>query len=267
MKQTKKRLLTVLGCACLAVLSACGVGGESPELQPPAAEPGQTITCRVIAVEDGQLLLAQLGEETSGVYRLNVDGLPIRNESGETAKPEILQAGQVVDIAYDGSVLETYPAQLANPAGVSVCAQGFDNLAGLYLQVLEDLWSIDEGLNGESIYLGLDLSRAPGGLTEAEKAAIGWRFAELHGKTLVTGTYGELVEQGYIDGENLCWEDGVLFTIGAEEKDGALGLSTIQFDAEKWRGGLGAYFFTDCTAVQSQSGGWDEYTVGSEAIA
>ena len=37
-------------------------------------------------------------------------------------------------------------------------------------------------------------------------------------------------------------------------------------DAEKWRGGTGAYSFTNCTAA-SVDGHWSVYTVGAEAIS
>ena len=33
---------------------------------------------------------------------------------------------------------------------------------------------------------------------------------------------------------------------------------------EKWRSGLGAYFFADCTAVRNGGGQWGDYTVGAE---
>ena len=40
----------------------------------------------------------------------------------------------------------------------------------------------------------------------------------------------------------------------------------VSFDARKWRSPLGAYYFTDCTAVSS-GGHWGRYTVGSEMIS
>ena len=45
------------------------------------------------------------------------------------------------------------------------------------------------------------------------------------------------------------------------------GTAAVTFDAEKWRSGLGAYFFCDCTSIQTAGGHWDGYTVGSEAIS
>ena len=95
------------------------------------------------------------------------------------------------------------------------------------------------------------------GLTEGEKAAVAYAFGMEHDILPVMGTWEELAEQGYIDRENLYWEDGCLFSITGE---------TGKFDAQKWRSGLGAYFFLDCTASMEQDGTWT-YTVGGEAIA
>ena len=35
----------------------------------------------------------------------------------------------------------------------------------------------------------------------------------------------------------------------------------VAFDTQKWRSGLGAYFFDDCTARRGEDGTWT-YTVG-----
>ena len=49
--------------------------------------------------------------------------------------------------------------------------------------------------------------------------------------------------------------------------EGVYSLRPVTFDAQKWRSGLGAYFFCDCTSVQSALGQWDGYAVGAEAIS
>ena len=38
------------------------------------------------------------------------------------------------------------------------------------------------------------------------------------------------------------------------------------FDAQKWRSGLGAYYYGQCTAQKNKDGTWS-YTVGQEAIS
>ena len=204
---------------------------------------------------DGSLLLAGTDGDPN-IYILTLE---------DAANPA---AGTLVEVTYDGTILETWPAQLGGVTAVKTAEDGFDDRCALYLQVLEDLWEVDSGLNGELTYIGVDLSETS--LSESERSAVAWAFAGRHGGELVTGTWEELADQGYIDRENLYWEDGILFTITEKEEPVYFmpeGMAAVTFDAEKWRSGLGAYFFCDCTSVQSADGHWDGYSAGSEAIS
>ena len=256
----------------------------------PDEEP-TVLTCRIVdGAEDGTLLLAELDEGLhggTGVYRLAVKDVPVTLD-GEAAEPSALEDGMAVDVAFNGTVLESFPAQLGEVYSVSAWSRGrgrngggtmFD-LCGLYLQVLDDLWEKDKGLNENITLAGLDLSQAPGELTESEKAALAWRFGELHGVEVVTGTFDELKEQGYFTAESLGdgapegaaflhWEDGCLFSITPNEnhEDEAYTLPVLFFNAEKWRSSLGAYFFYDCSAVWPEFGTWSGYQIGSEMIS
>ena len=233
--------------------------------------------------EDGNLLLAELNGD--GVYRIGVtEDTPVTLD-GESASANHLEDGMPITITYDGLVQESYPAGLGEIYGIAAYSLGTEqnpgggyyDLCGLYLQVLEDLWNADSGLNGGVEVLGLDLSQAPGGLTESEQAALAWRFGELHGAQVVTGTYEELVDQGYITGEPLGdgstefmeWKNGILFSItGSDGQAGAAySLPALSFDAEKWRSGLGAYWFNDCFCLWPELGTWTDYSVGSEYIS
>ena len=81
------------------------------------------------------------------------------------------------------------------------------------------------------------------------------------------GTWEELAEQGYIQKEGLIWPDGCLFAFHAAENTQPAA-DRFEFDAQKWRSGLGAYFFQNCTAraAKGGAGGWT-YEVGAHAIA
>lgn len=156
----------------------------------------------------------------------------------------------------------------------SVTADIRTDVCELYLGVLEDLWNVDPGLNGGISQIGMDLSELSH-LTEAEKDAVMREFASKNELPYVVGTWEELCEQGYIDKENLCWEDGLLFSIKTNEdaawnlpavKDGDAVPELTSFDAQKWRSGLGAYYFGQCTAQKNADGKWS-YTVGQEAIS
>ena len=149
-----------------------------------------------------------------------------------------------------------------------------EDVCALYLEVLEDLWNVDPGLNGEISQIGIDLSELSH-LTEAEKDTVMSEFASKHDLPYIAGTFEELCEQGFIDKENLYWKDGLLFSIKTNEdavwndpniKEGGSVSERTSFDAQKWRSGLGAYFFGQCTAQKNADGTWS-YTVGQAAIS
>ena len=293
---------------CL-LLTACAPAAETPEsparTEGPAApadpagvppslaedEEPTVLTCRVVdGAEDGNLLLAELDEGLyggTGVYRLNVKDVPVTLD-GEAAEPSVLEDGMAVDVAFNGHVLESFPAQLGEVYSVSAWSRGrgrngggtmFD-LCGLYLQVLDDLWKKDPALNEDVSQIALDLSQAPGELTEGEKLALVHRFGELHGVEAFAATFEELKEQGYLTPEPLGdgapegaafvrWEDGCLFSITpSEDHEGeSYSLPTLFFNAEKWRSSLGAYGFYDCSAGWGQVSTWNGYQIGSEMIS
>lgn len=262
------------------------------------------LTCRIVdGAEEGELLLAALDGALYGgcegfhdgrsVYRLTLaENTPVLLD-GEPAGAGDLQDGMPLEISFNGNILETFPAQLGevyevrgfsigtrqNPGGSEY------DLCGLYLQVLDDLWNKDPALNENISLAGLDLSRAPGGLLESEKAALAWRFGELHGVEAVTGTFEELAEQGYFEsgslstpapeeGEDLGhlwyqWPDGCLFSITPNDghEGEAYSLPVLFFNAEKWKSPLAAYCLYDCSAVWPAGGTWSGYQIGSEMIS
>lgn len=304
---------------CLCLLSACGVApavssAEQPEPAPGGSgqtEPPRTgggavhlsldpdeeptvLTCRIVdGAEDGNLLLAELEDGPyggTGVYRLDVKSLPVTLD-GEATEPSALEDGMPVEISFNGRILESFPAQFGEVYRIDAWSVGSEkspggtcyDLCGLYLQVLDDLWRKDPALNENIALAGLDLSQAPGELTESEKAAIAWRFGEAHGVEVVTGTFDELRDQGYFAAKTLRytgeppaagstfyeWEDGCLFSITPnEEHEGEVySLPVLHFNAEKWRSPLGAYCFYDCSAGWGQVSTWSGYTIGSEMIS
>lgn len=309
MKFRALALASILPLA-LCLLSACGgrdlpAEGPAPgEAEIQEAEPGAAqvaldpdeepavITCRVVdGGSDGELLLAEL-EGGTGVYRLSVSNIPVTLD-GEEADASVLEDGMPIDVSFNGQILETFPAQLGEVYGIAAHSIGTKrnpggacyDLCGLYLQVLDDLWQKDPALNENIAVAGLDLSQAPGGLTDSEKAALAWRFGEIHGVEVVTGTFEELEEQGYFtssaistpapeEGEDFShmwnqWEDGCLFSITPNEdhEEESYSLPVLFFNAEKWRAPLAAYCFYDCSAVWPEMGGWSGYTVGAEMIS
>ncbi len=273
----KKLLFTFL---LASILLLCGC-------QPETAE---TMRLRVVdGAESGNLILA--GERQSDVYTLFADGVSVYLD-GEKADASALQDGMMIEIDYAGGIDETWPAQIDDVKKIRAYSLGTQqnpggtlyDLSGLYLQVLDDLWAADDGLNGGIQYVSVDLSQAPGSLTEGEKAAITYAFGQKYGVSALTLSSQELAEQGYLTESRLDgsgkggesdtnklyqWEDGILFTITDNMENSAenYSLPVIKFNASKWRTPLGAYFFSNCTVVWPEMGSWSGYNVESEAIS
>lgn len=291
----KVRLLALL-LLCALPLAGCGqVPGEtaipagtsavSPSVTPPSLaqdeEPSYLTATIVDGAETGELLLA--GEEDYDVYTIGVQDLPVWLDGVETDYTA-LRDGITVELAFNGLIAESFPAQPGESYSLTVVEEG-DGQCALWLQVLEDLWAVDDGLNGGITQVGVDLSQVPG-LTEGERSAIAWAFASAHGVSSVTGTLEELWQEGYftpttepVSGPDslalYCWEDGVHFSIDVDEEavwnlpslgPGEEPPELVAFDAQKWRSGLGAYFFGDCVGRRGEDGAWT-YTVGAELIA
>lgn len=197
--ETLKRLLALMMVvAVTAALLACTKGGRDNEdgNDTPDPEPqyvgADTMTLRVVGDgENGTLILA--GE--TEVYALPLEGVTLYLDGGSVSASEI-ESGMSAEVWYTGGVQETYPAKFSQVVAVSLSREADPryDLCGLYLQVLEDLWSADDGLNGGAELVSVDLSKAPGGLTAGEKAAIAYVFAQKHDVQGLTMTFDELRE-------------------------------------------------------------------------
>lgn len=281
----------------LSLLCACAGEAHVPsappaESQPPAGAPegeGWTLTaCRVVdGAETGDLILA--GED-GAIYTLNVDDVAAVTMDGGSSEASALRDGMMVEVGHTGMIQETWPARFDDPKTIAGDTSTVDDRCGLYLQVLEDLWEVDGGLNEGITELGVDLSGLTD-LTVGEKHAVAYAFGMAHGILPIEGTWDELAADGYItslpvpdgyDGTKPVyagvfyhWEDGCLFAIKTDE-DAVWNLPALgpgeepptltAFDAQKWRSSLGAYFFADCTGRMAGDGTWT-YSVGAEMIS
>ena len=283
--KTRISLLTIFLLLCFLV--GCAI--TDPAVKPPvpqdtvSSEPEEAPTAPVdesippltLRIVDGAgtdtLLLAERDEGRAGVYTLHTASLP----SGVLSEGT-LKNGHLIRVHY-GSFTEGWPMSFGGVSAIEVVDGGFDDRASLYLQVLEDLWEKDSGLNGGVEVIGVDLSQTS--LTSAEQSAVALAFTNRPGTSLLEGSLETLIEQGYITGEPLGtedapsdakfyhWENGCHFSITEQPMEGTYSLVPVTFDAQKWRSSLGAYFFCDCTSVQSALGKWSDYTIGSEMIS
>jgi hypothetical protein len=277
----KKRTIFLSLLLVVSLLLFCGCEREQ-----------EVTSLRIVdGAATGQLVLA--GERESNVYTLDMKDIKVFLD-GKKADASALEDGMMAEIVHSGWIQTTYPGQFSDVYEVRVYFLGSEknpggsyyDVCGLYLQVLEDLWNADPGLNSEIQYISVDLTDAPGNLTDGEKAAIAWIFGGKHGVQALTLSSQELQEQGYFTeivytGTGLpmstddnrpkayLWEDGVLFTIIDNMGQDAVSYSlpVIKFNAWKWRTPLGAYWFSNCSAVWPQMGVWSSYNVEHEMIS
>jgi len=246
-------IILVLSLVMAASKETSTPAGETA--QPPKSE--AMLTGKIARLDGKSILLAGDGEGDLYVVEISGDIY-----DGDTkADASSLKAGQTVEIGFDGLVMESFPMQIGEPDYIKITDRG-DDLIGFFLSVTDDLWNVDPGLNAGVEIIAFDLTKAPN-LNGGEKSALvylaGGKYSP-SGQGMM-GTFEELCEQGMIDRENLYFETGILFTIEVTDVKEA----GFTFDAQKWRSGLGAYFFNDCKAVKT-SEGWS-YTIGSEAIS
>ncbi len=215
------------------------------------------------------------GKKVDDVLPPDADSLFVRIEYADGSIIENSKSTTIVDgityiINYDKEpqcYFALFNTSVASVGGVDGSGSTTVNIridvCELYLGVLEDLWNVDPGLNDGISQIGIDLSELSH-LTEVEKEAVMHEFASKHNLPYIEGTWEELCEQGYIDKDNLYWENGLFFSIKTNEDDSVSEITA--FDAQKWRSGLGAYYFGQCTSQKNADGKWT-YTVGQEAIS
>lgn len=272
----KKGICLLLSLTIALLLAACAQDKNGGE--PPISDAADEVTLRVVdGAESGTLLLA--GKRAGEVYTLTLKEGSALYLDGETIGAEQVEDGMMARVRFTGGIMESFPARFGGVVEITFTREagesGVYDLCGLYLQVLEDLWEKDSGLNDGAALISVDLSTAPGGLTEGEREAIAWAFAGAYEGEMLTLSYEQLLDEGYLtavvdDGEDRAmysFENGLLFAImpfePAEETEG----TTISFSAQKWRTPLGAYWLDACTATCSEDGRWNGYRIGAEMIS
>lgn len=277
----KKRIaLLALAALALFALAGCRTAAETEETASPAIEPaaseagapaasqpdesgddpdgipsGEPATCRVKALPNdwGWLLVADWGEPEYpvGLCSVSVKDAQILGADGETAALEELRPGMILDITWNGIVLESYPGQLAADQ-IRVVEQG-DDLVGLYRQVLAELWT-EAGQKTGVEWLAFDFSGLTG-LSAGEQSALAYLTAcklEM-GFSYDIGTWDELAERGSItvDDEGY-WTDGMMLSLSLyEQEEGHVGIIASSSRAKE-----GAIMVLTCTADRQEDGSW-----------
>ncbi len=110
----KKRLLLILVMSLILTVAACGTsgGGREPNV---AGDETATFQAVVLEIHDGYYLV----EPVEGSAELNsADRITIpMTDMDSPTEPEV---GNILEIEYDGSIEESYPAQIMNVYSIHV---------------------------------------------------------------------------------------------------------------------------------------------------
>lgn len=277
-------------------------GGPSPSEPPPDSPflseaelevtcgggPPLLLACRVVDGAGEEALLATLpqeGDMYEGVFRLTAGEVsgrfwrdPVRGDDGRVryspAVFEDIADGMLLYVVCDDVDQSEFPGvfvgvrsaeivdeQGNSPVQVQIEPGRWFDLCGLYLRVLDDLW-VAEPKPEYPAAVAVDLSAAPGGLTEQERAALVWRFGQLRGVEAVEAELWDRPEcPVFIFTISLpTWdvaEYPAAFTGSVPAGDRAERGDTLYFSAS--RNGTAPVSFRDCAAHWTEGGGWTGY--------
>lgn len=194
---------------------------------------------QAVIIDAGDSILVAPNED-SNEYRssdkifVSITNAIIRNENGEEIDAAKLEAGDQLQIEYNGAIRESYPAQM-DASGVQVIKKNI--LMKGYLAIIDDIYQEDDALNYEITKIAVDTT-GWSDITALEKEILLSELGRIYGYEIIEGTFDELAKQGVIDKENLYFPDGILITlsnISYNEKK-----REIKCSIKKWRSGLGA---------------------------
>ncbi len=212
------------------------------------------VTFKAEVIEAGKSLLVTPDKDSSeskssDKISVNITELLLKGLNGEDITLQDLKPGDILEITYNGVILESYPAQISSS---NIKVVGHNNLIDGYLAIIDDIWNEDSGLNSEIEMITVDTTGWVD-LTEIEKEIILAGMKEAYGFEVTVGTFDELADQGIIDKENLYFENGVHIVISDityHEKP-----EKITYSVSKWRSGLGAVG-SDGSKAELKDGKW-----------
>jgi len=227
-------------------------GDESDDEDTSDIDSNQVFKAEIIETGDSLLITP---DEDSNEFRssdkisVSINDAKLLNVDGEGITKEDFKVGDIIEVTYNGAILESYPAQIS---ASSIKLVDHNILIEGYLALIDDLYNEDEALNSEIKMIAFDTTEWVD-LTGIEKEIIFTKVKEIYGYEVVEGTYEELGKEGIIDTENLLFPEGILISFSDMKYDKEK--SRITCATKKWRSGLGAIGSEDVTA-KYKDGEW-----------
>ncbi len=224
-----------------------GCGKKEPAVQIPELKTFQAL----VHTSEANLLVSpdKDSEEykSSDQISVGIRDASIYNKDGEKTELKEIQTGDIIEIAYNGIIMESYPAQIT--------ADRIDvkdtRLMDGYQALIEDIYSEDEGLNSNIEMVVIDTATLEE-LSGLEKEKLLGNLKDTFGLEVREGTYDQLVEEGLIDDKVLYFEKGILIKITEPSHNDKI--TEITCGISKWKGGLGAVGSDQVTASLKKNG-------------
>ncbi len=239
----------------LLILGGCGAPGRNrsdnndanpvPTEDKGASKDTFTFKAEVMDSEQGLLVTP---DPDSNEYRssdkisVNTSDSTIKDVTGKKITFRELKPGDLIQITYDGIIMESYPAQI-KVSDIVVVDHNY--LIDGYLAIIDDIYKEDPALNSDMDLLALDTTGWTK-ISKPEKEIIIEELKKRYAVEIKEGTYEELVKEGLIDKKELYFPKGVLITLSV--KDFNEKKKVITFTIEKWKSGLGAIGWKDSKA-------------------
>jgi hypothetical protein len=230
-----------------SLIGIMGCGRKEPAVQIPELKTFQAL----VLTSDANLLVSpdKDSEEykSSDQISVGMKDTTIYNKDGEKMELKEIQAGEIIEIAYNGIIMESYPAQItADRVEVKET-----RLMDGYQAVIEDIFKEDEGLNSDLEMVVIDTS-ALEELSGLEKEKLLGNLKNIFGLEVREGTYDQLVKEGIIDDKELYFDKGILIKITEPSHNNQI--SEITCGISKWKSGLGAIGSDHVTASLKKTG-------------
>lgn len=241
-----KKLVSLLAVICLFAVAVSTFIGctKSAAVENEPTDTNENIIAaqiaQIISAKDGELLVTS----DSGLYFLNVDKKTSVSKDGKALDGTALRPGMKIQIAFDGNILETYPARIANADTIKITAEEDDKIS-LYSEAVKHIFEEREGKDFYKEKLetvALDLTELSS-LSNAEKNALEYvlrnYFYSQTEADLIRSSYEELSESGRLkDGE---FKDGLIISVKSGKSKNSFSLSLLA-------GSLCGYGYEKCTA-------------------
>ena len=258
-----KKLILLTLCTAL-LLTGCGKQEVITSAAPP--EPSNTTAthnfeyvtfdAEVMKREGTNLLLGDLGDTVGSIFYLTTDD-------------DTIKAGDIVEVTFNGMIMESYPPQLGNPS-LKLKEQGTSILPMLE-EIFYELWERDEGLNDNINLIAVDFDKI-NVLSDIEKEAFfkildNYMYSN-HDVTVIQSNYEKLKAENmlapYGDKKDAYhFENGLLFSFDTQE-DTLIPVTSFSMTVSKWRSPLGAYGFVINSKLENNE--WT-YEIENEFIS